>query len=137
MRSAIAKPAASSFDELTRRPEDRRCSEVASDSFDVARLRCAFSDEMLAALYPSHDAYVSAVNAATDRAVRDGCVSCPVCSRRFDPARVIDKATFAKPDQYSEGIPFVLVGGVFVVLDGKLVQGYVNWERVAPAMKPA
>ena len=23
------------------------------------------------------------------------------------------------------------------VLDGKLVQGYVNWERVTPAMKPA
>ena len=47
MRSAIARPAASSFDELTRRPEDRRCIEVDSDSFDVARLRCAFSDEML------------------------------------------------------------------------------------------
>jgi dihydroorotase len=40
----------------------------------------------------------------------------------FDPARVIDKATFDKPDQYSEGIPFVLVNGVFVVRDGKLVE---------------
>lgn len=40
----------------------------------------------------------------------------------FDPARVIDKATFDKPDQYSEGIPFVLVNGIFVVRDGKLVE---------------
>jgi N-acyl-D-aspartate/D-glutamate deacylase len=39
----------------------------------------------------------------------------------FDPTRVIDKATFDKPDQYSEGIPFVLVNGVFVVRDGKLI----------------
>ena len=31
MRSAIASPAASSFAELTRRPEDRRCIDVASE----------------------------------------------------------------------------------------------------------
>jgi N-acyl-D-aspartate/D-glutamate deacylase len=41
----------------------------------------------------------------------------------FDPARVIDKATFEKPNQYSEGIPFVLVNGVLVVRDGKIVEG--------------
>ncbi len=41
----------------------------------------------------------------------------------FDPARVIDKATFEKPNQYSEGIPFVLVNGVVVVRDGKVVEG--------------
>jgi dihydroorotase len=41
----------------------------------------------------------------------------------FDPARVIDKATFEKPNQYSEGIPFVLVNGSLVVRDGKLVEG--------------
>jgi dihydroorotase len=41
----------------------------------------------------------------------------------FDAARVIDKATFEKPNQYSEGIPFVLVGGVFVVRDGQIVEG--------------
>jgi N-acyl-D-aspartate/D-glutamate deacylase len=40
----------------------------------------------------------------------------------FDPQRVIDKATFDKPDQYSEGIPFVLVNGVFVVREGELVE---------------
>jgi len=41
----------------------------------------------------------------------------------FDAARVIDKATFDKPDQYSEGITHVLVNGVAVVQDGKLVEG--------------
>jgi N-acyl-D-aspartate/D-glutamate deacylase len=39
----------------------------------------------------------------------------------FDPDRVIDKATFEEPLQYSEGIEFVLVNGVPVVKNGKLV----------------
>jgi len=38
----------------------------------------------------------------------------------FDPNTVIDKATFEKPAQYSEGFRYVLVGGTFVVRDGKL-----------------
>jgi N-acyl-D-aspartate/D-glutamate deacylase len=33
----------------------------------------------------------------------------------FDPVRVIDQATFEKPAQYSNGIPYVLVNGVLVV----------------------
>ena len=41
----------------------------------------------------------------------------------FDPARVIDKATYEDPLQYSEGISFVLVNGVPVVKDGQLVEG--------------
>lgn len=41
----------------------------------------------------------------------------------FDANRVIDKATYEKPLQYSEGIPFVLVNGVPVVKDGKVVEG--------------
>jgi N-acyl-D-aspartate/D-glutamate deacylase len=41
----------------------------------------------------------------------------------FDPNRVIDKATFEEPLQYSEGIQFVLVNGVPVVNDGRLVDG--------------
>jgi N-acyl-D-aspartate/D-glutamate deacylase len=36
---------------------------------------------------------------------------------------VIDRATYEKPAQESEGIPHVLVGGTFVVRDGKLVPG--------------
>jgi N-acyl-D-aspartate/D-glutamate deacylase len=38
----------------------------------------------------------------------------------FDPAQVIDKSTYQKPAQYSYGFRYVLVGGKFVVRDGKL-----------------
>lgn len=41
----------------------------------------------------------------------------------FDPATVTDRATFEQPAQYSTGIQHVLVGGVFVVRDEKLVDG--------------
>jgi len=41
----------------------------------------------------------------------------------FDPNRVIDKATYEEPLQYSEGIQFVLVNGVPVVKEGQLVEG--------------
>ena len=41
----------------------------------------------------------------------------------FDANRVIDKATYEEPLQYSEGIQFVLVNGVPVVKDGQLVDG--------------
>jgi len=51
----------------------------------------------------------------------------------FDPNRVIDKATFEEPLQYSEGILFVLVNGVPVVKDGQLVEGvYPGGEARAP-----
>jgi len=41
----------------------------------------------------------------------------------FDAANVIDRATYEKPMQYSEGIVHVLVGGTFVVRDGETVEG--------------
>lgn len=37
----------------------------------------------------------------------------------FDPQRVIDKATFEAPNQYPQGIPFVMVNGQFTVDEGK------------------
>ncbi|HSG09025.1 MAG TPA: amidohydrolase family protein [Longimicrobiales bacterium] len=40
----------------------------------------------------------------------------------FDPDTVADRATFAEPAQASAGIPHVMVGGVFVVRDGTVVE---------------
>src|SRR5205085_12675943 len=37
----------------------------------------------------------------------------------FDPATIIDKATFEKPHQLAVGVKYVLVNGVAVVSDGK------------------
>jgi dihydroorotase len=41
----------------------------------------------------------------------------------FDPARVIDRATFAEPAQASAGIVHVIVNGSFVVRNEQLVDG--------------
>jgi dihydroorotase len=41
----------------------------------------------------------------------------------FSPERVTDRATFEKPAQYSEGIPYVMVNGVLVVKNGELQTG--------------
>jgi len=41
----------------------------------------------------------------------------------FDPEKIIDKATFEEPLQFSEGIPFVFVNGVAVVKKSQLVDG--------------
>ena len=50
----------------------------------------------------------------------------------FDPERVIDKATYEEPLQYSAGIQFVLVNGVVVLKGGQLVEG-VSPGRAARA----
>jgi N-acyl-D-amino-acid deacylase len=39
----------------------------------------------------------------------------------FDPKAVAEKATFAAPHAYPEGMPYVLVNGVFVVRYGAVV----------------
>lgn len=41
----------------------------------------------------------------------------------FDPAKVIDRASYTEPDLPSAGIPHVLVAGEFVVRDGALQAG--------------
>jgi N-acyl-D-aspartate/D-glutamate deacylase len=38
----------------------------------------------------------------------------------FDPQHVIDRATFENPAQYSEGIPYVMVNGVWVVKNSQV-----------------
>ncbi|MBV9268930.1 MAG: amidohydrolase family protein [Acidobacteriaceae bacterium] len=38
----------------------------------------------------------------------------------FDPERVTDRATFENPAQYSEGIPYVMVHGIWVVRDSQI-----------------
>ena len=43
-RWEIARPAASSFALLMRRPVERRCSEVCNEACEVFRLRCALSE---------------------------------------------------------------------------------------------
>ncbi len=48
----------------------------------------------------------------------------------FDPALVIDKATFQNPKQYSQGFRYVLVQGMFVVRDGKLQDGITPGQGI-------
>lgn len=56
----------------------------------------------------------------TDRGqVREGLVADLVV---FDPQRIQDKSTAAEPHQHSEGIDYVLIGGTFVVEDGRPTQ---------------
>jgi dihydroorotase len=51
----------------------------------------------------------------------------------FDPQTVIDSATYDSPMQASSGIPYVLVNGVFVVREGKPVDGAVPGRAVRHA----
>jgi dihydroorotase/N-acyl-D-amino-acid deacylase len=38
----------------------------------------------------------------------------------FDPAKIKDVATFAEPNQLSQGMEYVLVNGVPVIEDGRM-----------------
>jgi N-acyl-D-aspartate/D-glutamate deacylase len=55
----------------------------------------------------------------------------------FDPDKVVDKATYEKPLQYSEGIQFVFVNGTPVVTDGKLVEGVFPGQAARAPITPA
>jgi dihydroorotase len=52
----------------------------------------------------------------------------------FDAAHVTDRATYEKPDQYSDGIPYVVVNGVIVVDKGKLADGVFPGQPVRKAI---
>ncbi len=53
----------------------------------------------------------------------------------FDPARVIDRATYAEPALPSAGMQYVLVNGVLVVSEGKLVDGVAPGRPVRAPLK--
>lgn len=53
----------------------------------------------------------------------------------FDAATVIDKADFAKPHQYAEGFVHVLVNGVPVLADGKMLEARPGRALYGPAYK--
>jgi N-acyl-D-aspartate/D-glutamate deacylase len=55
----------------------------------------------------------------------------------FNPATVIDRATYEKPNLPSEGIPYVIVGGTFVVDGGKVVEGVHPGKGIRAANRPA
>jgi cytosine/adenosine deaminase-related metal-dependent hydrolase len=48
----------------------------------------------------------------------------------FDPSRVIDRATYDRPAQFSEGIVHVLVGGTLVIRNGRSVDGVYPGQAV-------
>ena len=48
----------------------------------------------------------------------------------FDAATIVDRATYESPAQTSAGVAHVLVGGVFVVRDGKAVEGVFPGQPV-------
>jgi N-acyl-D-aspartate/D-glutamate deacylase len=54
----------------------------------------------------------------------------------FDPVRVRDRATYQQPGLHSEGIQHVLVNGVPVVKDGRLLDGVTPGRPVRAPVKP-
>jgi dihydroorotase len=54
----------------------------------------------------------------------------------FDPATVIDHATYEKPAEYSSGFRYVLVNGVPVVLNGVLATGIFPGRPARGVIRP-
>jgi dihydroorotase/N-acyl-D-amino-acid deacylase len=53
----------------------------------------------------------------------------------FDPERVRDRATFADPHQYAEGVSFVIVNGSIVLDDGKMTEARPGHVLLGPAAR--
>ncbi len=53
----------------------------------------------------------------------------------FDPARVIDRATFADPHQYAEGVNYVIVNGMIVLDNGKMTDNRSGQVLLGPAAR--
>lgn len=54
----------------------------------------------------------------------------------FDPLTVRDRATFAEPSQYSEGVPYVAVNGQLVVDEGRLTEARPGRPLKGPGYRP-
>jgi N-acyl-D-aspartate/D-glutamate deacylase len=54
----------------------------------------------------------------------------------FDPATVRDMATYAKPDQYSQGIDWVLINGKAVVANGAPTNALPGRVLRGPGYRP-
>lgn len=54
----------------------------------------------------------------------------------FDASRIIDKATFEEPLQYSEGIQFVLINGVPIIKNGQFVEGAAPGRAARAPIRP-
>ncbi|MCB1088845.1 MAG: amidohydrolase family protein, partial [Verrucomicrobiae bacterium] len=54
----------------------------------------------------------------------------------FDPESVSERATFTEPARFSEGIPYVLVGGTLVVNRGEIVADALPGRPIRAATKP-
>ena len=54
----------------------------------------------------------------------------------FDPNTVNSRATFEKPNQYSEGMPYVAVNGVLVVDEAKITGAAPGKALRGPGYKP-
>jgi dihydroorotase/N-acyl-D-amino-acid deacylase len=55
----------------------------------------------------------------------------------FDPLTVRDRATFAEPSQYSEGMPYVAINGQLVVDEGRLTEARPGRALKGPGYRPA
>jgi dihydroorotase len=53
----------------------------------------------------------------------------------FDADQVMDRATFAEPNQFSKGIIHVLVGGTVVVRDERMVEGVFAGKPIRAKVK--
>jgi N-acyl-D-aspartate/D-glutamate deacylase len=54
----------------------------------------------------------------------------------FDPAKVIDRATFESPNQYPAGIEYVLVNGKISVDKGQRTPALAGRVLRGPGFKP-
>ena len=54
----------------------------------------------------------------------------------FDPEKITDKATFENPNQFSQGMEFVLVNGVPVIADGKMTGALPGQVLRGPGFVP-